>query len=165
MTQPAQKPGRSKQDYQTPEAFLRATRRLLGIADFDADLAANTYNAVVSRYYTITDNALVQPWALGVWWNWLNPPFGRLAPWVEKAYTEWRDHGARTAMLVPAGVGANWWRDWVHGKAAVRFLNGRLTFVGESGPYPKDCALLLYGAQPDYAIWTWPRDVVEEAVA
>jgi hypothetical protein len=89
-------------------------------------------------------------------WNWLNPPFSDLRTWVQKALEESRQ-GAHTAMLVPAGVGANWWRDWVHTKARVLLLNGRITFVGHNQPYPKDCALLLYEPNviPAYETWTW----------
>lgn len=98
-------------------------------------------------------------------WNWLNPPFGDLRPWVQKAYQESR-LGARTSMLVPAGVGSNWWRDWVHGKARVLLLNGRITFVGHKQPYPKDCALLLYEPNviPGYEVWAWPNETKRKDV-
>lgn len=152
---PAQRPHRSEQAVQTPANFLAAVRRLLKIEDFSVDLAASHDNAVVRRFFSERVNALIQPWNLGGW-NWLNPPFANLAPWVRKAWEE--SHlGACTAMLVPAGVGANWWRDWVHGRARVLLLNGRLTFVGHKQPYPKDCALLLYapGMLPGYETWSW----------
>lgn len=154
---PAQKPGRSKQDYGTPPAFLEAVKRRFGIAAFAIDLAASQENAVAPLFYTEAQNALVQPWRTkSRELAWLNPPFADLAPWVEKAWTESRT-AARIAMLVPAGVGANWWRDWVHQKAFVLLLNGRLKFVGELDYYPKDCCLLIYG--PDvaagYEMWSW----------
>jgi hypothetical protein len=59
---------------------------------------------------------------------------------------------------VTAGVGSNWWRDHVHDKARVLLLNGRITFVGETHGYPKDCCLLLYGpsVEPGYEVWSWP---------
>jgi hypothetical protein len=69
--------------------------------------------------------------------------------------------GAKTTMLVPAAVGANWWRDHVHEEASVLFLNGRLTFVGHTSPYPKDLALLLFATHTDhvapkwYEVWNW----------
>ena len=160
MTMPAQKPHRSKQDYQTPPEFLAAVRAKFGALEFD--LAASPENAACARFYTEADNSLVQTWPHSTgWaggWNWLNPPFADIAPWVKKASQE----GARTLVLIPASVGANWWRDWVHEKAVVYFLNGRIRFVGAKDLYPKDCALLQYGAygdEPDYSIWTWPKDV------
>lgn len=162
---PKQKPGRSKQNYGTPDVFIAAVKARLGIEDFDIDLAADSHNAKAPRFYTEADDAFTMPWNYNGGWNWLNPPFGRIGPWVQRAYEE-INNGVNTAVLVPAGVGANWWRDWVHGKANVLFLNGRLTFVGtpinpktgKQDPYPKDCALLLYSVaaiRGTYDIWAW----------
>lgn len=166
MTPPRQKPGRSKQDYGTPPEFLAAVKARLGIAEFAIDLAANEANACASVFYTEDMNALVQAWNCWAGWCWLNPPFAQINPWVKKAYRESRK-GARIAMLVPAGVGANWWKQWVHAKACVLLLNGRITFVGETMPYPKDCALLLYGPEvvAQYEIWTWPKQLRKSAAA
>lgn len=161
MTEPKQKPGRSKQDYGTPPEFLVAVKAKLGIADFDFDLAASHDNAVTDLYFIEHDNALTcESWKCGDGWNWLNPPYGDIEPWVAKAYREWFAHDAQTAMLIPAAVGTNWWREWVHRKCRVLLLNGRLTFVGHTAPFPKDCALLLYASTvpfvgPEYDVWTW----------
>lgn len=162
---PPQKPGRSRQDYATPPEFIEAVKRRLGIAEFAVDLAADRDNSVANEFYTYTLDALKRDWVFNGW-DWLNPPFARITPWTTKAFEESR-RGARIAMLVPAGVGANWWRDWVHGKAFVLLLNGRITFVGETMPYPKDCALLLYGPDiaPGYDVWTWPAKVEKRTAA
>lgn len=158
MVMPRQKRGRSKQDYQTPEDFLTAAKGLLGIEEFDWDLAASKHNTVRRvRYYDTNDDSLSMSWSVAQdppGWLWLNPPFANIRPWVEKAY----ESKAQIAMLVPASTGANWWRDWVHRKVYILLLNGRIKFVGQKDPYPKDCALLLYGGirrWPGYHIWTW----------
>lgn len=155
---PRQQPGTSKQDVRTPKVFLAAVKHRLGIDRFIVDLAASKSNTVAKKFYSERSNALVQPWVFDGW-NWLNPPFCDLKPWVQKAYEE-SGLGAHTAMLVPAGVGSNWWRDWVHSKARVLLLNGRITFVGHKQPYPKDCALLLYepNVVPAYECWTWMNE-------
>jgi hypothetical protein len=92
-------------------------------------------------------------------WAFCNPPYGDIRPWVEKAYTESQD-GAQIAMLVPASVGSNWWRDWVEDVAYTIFLNGRITFVGASAPYPKDCAILLYAKylHGGHVYWRWTAE-------
>lgn len=156
---PKQKPGKSKQDYQTPPEFLAAVRHLLGIDDFCIDLAASADNAVCGAYITEEQNALdpERYWSTtAAGWAWLNPPYANISHWVEKAWTESR-RGTQLAMLLPASVGANWWRDHVDGKAYVLMLNGRLTFVGETTPYPKDCALLLYAPflRGGGYVWDW----------
>lgn len=187
--QPLQKPGRSKQDYQTPEDFLAAVKHKLGIKKFVIDLAADESNTVADLWYDTAQNALVQPWWVGEGWNWLNPEFGDITPWVRKAYQSAHRQlnvqvmAAHTAVLIPAGVGSNWWRDWVHDKARVLLLNGRLCFirdwqttidpatlkVGKGPPrcytsaplYPKDCCLLLYSSreQPGYEVWEWRKEI------
>jgi len=154
---PRQKPGESDPDVGTDPKLLRAVRRLLGIRAFDCDLAASPQNAVAQKFYTKSDDALRQPWRVGSGWNWLNPPFDEIEPWVKRAYLQSSAaNSAQTAMLVPLGC-PDWWRFWVHHKARVMLLNGRLTFVGHSDPYPKDCAILLYGpyVKTSYEVWVW----------
>lgn len=156
---PKQKPGKSKQDYRTPVTFLDAVKRCLGIDAFDFDLCADDGNAVAPLYFTKEFSALDEPtWKMGDGWNWMNPEFSNIAPWVARAYREACDHGARTAVLIPASVGANWWRDYVDRRCEILLLNGRISFDG-TAPYPKDCALLLYHpiavSLPSYDVWTW----------
>ena len=144
----------SKQDYATPRAFLDLVRTLLGIDAFTVDLAATTDNAVCSRFISPEENALrYQVWPIPEGWGWLNPPFNDIAPWAERCARTARN-GGKIAFLVPAAVGANWFRDDVQGHALVYALNGRLSFDGKN-PYPKDCILCLYGAPPGFAVWNW----------
>lgn len=180
MPMPAQKPGRSKQNYATPSNFIEPVKKLLGITEFDCDLAAEPETAKAPVYITKEMDAFsFDSWKFGNGWNWLNPEFADIGPWVDRAFSMCKSEGAQTAVLIPAGVGSNWWRDWVHGKAYVLLLNGRLCFIENwattidpatekpgKGParfytspplYPKDCCLLLYS--PAYAagydVWTW----------
>lgn len=157
-TMPTQKPGRSKQDYGTPLEFIAAVEERLQDV-FVFDLAASRDNNIVYAYFTEKDDALAQDWhKASLWrgWLWLNPPYANIAPWVKKCWEE-SQKGAYIACLVPASVGANWWKDWVQHKAYVNYLNGRITFVGETTPYPKDCALLLYTpwGMSGGEVWTW----------
>lgn len=166
MTMPKQKPGRSEQVVCTPPEFLQAVRKRLHIEDFDWDLAADEANSVVhtigawKRHYNENDDSLVQSWQQGRGWNWCNPPYADIEPWVRKAWIE-ADKGAQTAMLVPASVGSNWWRDHVSTRAYINHLNGRLTFVGHKSPYPKDLALLLYTPWGFWGTetWNWRADI------
>jgi phage N-6-adenine-methyltransferase len=164
---PAQKPGRSKQDYCTPPEFLEALKDRLQIKRFWCDLAATKETAVAEWFYTEENDALQRCWnseecdffipkfSAGEW-AFCNPPFGNITPWVQKAMLE-AENGAHIAMLVPASVGSNWWADFVHDSAYTLFVRPRLTFVGAKDPYPKDIAVLLY--QPicfgGYELWKW----------
>lgn len=154
---PKQKPGKSKQDYGTPPDLLAAVKQRLCINEFVKDLAASPDNAVCPYYYTEEINSLSD----NIGWNhngwcWLNPPFAKIQPWVKKASEE-ATKGAHITMLVPASVGSVWWYTYVEPYAYVSFLSPRLTFVGETTPYPKDCALLLYTPWgfTGHEIWYW----------
>jgi len=158
---PPQKPGRSRQDYATPPAFVRAVEQMLGIEHFDVDLAASRENTVAPCYFTEADDALARDWikdslpASVPRFGWLNPPYSRIKPWVEKCDEE-AERGLRIAALLPAAVGASWCARHVHGKAFVLFLRPRLVFVGETAPYPKDLMLCLYdGPRVGHATWDW----------
>jgi phage N-6-adenine-methyltransferase len=172
MTEPKQKPGRSKQDYGTPPELLKAVKAKFGIDEFDCDLAASKGNAVCPHYLSAVDDALsgliwLRPRGEHIGVNWCNPPFSDIAPWVDMARVSTYEYGVKTLMLIPAAVGSNWWRDHVHGQCDVYFLNPRITFIGCKDPYPKDCALLFYhrDAGGGYDVWTWKPSRAVNAVA
>jgi phage N-6-adenine-methyltransferase len=153
VTVPVQKPGKSKQDYETPPEFVSAVEKLLGTY-FTMDLAADQANAKATRWYTKEDDALAHDWSWINGWCWLNPPFGRIAPWAKKCAEEGAK-GVKIALLVPAAVGSNWYRDYVRNHAYVFDLEGRISFDGVA-PYPKDCVLALYGTPfRGSAGWNW----------
>lgn len=186
MTMPAQKPGRSKQNYGTPQDFLAAARGRLGINAFSFDFACDLKNKKAKRGWTEKDNSLsksAEQWAEQCYsddlegdtgkWGWLNPPFADIEPWVIKCL-ETSIAGGRIVFLVPASVGSNWYRDYIHDQFGVQtlFLNGRLCFIENwrttinpatgkfytSEPlYPKDCILVLFGTNEAYNadVWTW----------
>ena len=160
---PVQKPGRSKQDYATPAVFLEAVKRRLGVVAFTFDFAADRSNTTAAAWWSVADDALEQTpeqWAARCrdGWGWLNPPYTRIEPWASRCAAT-KHHGGRIALLVPAAVGANWFRDHVHDQARVLLLNGRLGFLPDRPKelYPKDCVLVLYAPElePGYDVWTW----------
>lgn len=151
---PKQKPGQSKQDYGTPREFLDAVERRYGPIGFD--LAATTNNAVVGNFYTEEQNALIQSWQLSprVRVAWLNPPFANIDPWAERCASV-RRLPRWTLLLVPASIGTAWYRDHVLGKAVVDGIP-RLTFVGETTPYPKDLMICAFGyGASGNGYWDW----------
>lgn len=153
--------GKSRQDIATPKDFLAAFEREFGEIRFD--LAASKGNAVASEYFDEKADALAHDWdGLGQWWAWLNPPFRYIRPWAEKCAAT---KTLPIAMLVPAAVGSNWFREHVWPTATVVFLNGRLIFRGSTTPYPKDLMLCLYNYfdRPRTSIWEW-RNPNAEAV-
>lgn len=151
--------GHGKQDYMTPVNFMQAVGQHW-YCKFD--LAASTSN-ICSMYFDEEDNSLEQNWAAVTEENggylWLNPPFGNTKDWVKKCSEE-MERGAKIVSLLLASTGANWYRDYIHGKAMVYFLNGRVTFVGCKTPFPKDLMIVVWDKSINgTAWWDWRKDV------
>ncbi len=164
---PVQKPGRSRQDYETPSELIDAITRRFG-RSFAFDLAATPENAKAPRYLTPADDALVVDWSRDLAGDgsgfgpnfdaWLNPPYADIEPWAERCALfgpSFRNWGGRIFLLTPASPGAEWFAKHVFGKALVLALRPRLTFVGAKDPYPKDCFLSVYGVEPGFDLWRW----------
>lgn len=163
MREPRQQPYRSKQDYATPPVFIEAVKVRLGIEAFVFDFAADAINQKAPYWYSEADDALShtpQRWAdeCRRGWGWLNPPFTTIGPWARHCALT-KTYGGSIALLVPAAVGANWFREHVDGQALVLALNGRLAFMPDKPKwlYPKDCMLRLYSlsVQPGFEVWNW----------
>lgn len=127
---------------------------------FAWDLAAHADNAKCARFITRIENSLIQPWhqlAPGEW-LFLNPPFADIAPWAKKCSEEMQ-LGAKIALLVPASVDSNWFRDYVERFAERRYLNPRLKFVGHTQAYPKPMMVCLFapGQVRTARQWEWKK--------
>jgi phage N-6-adenine-methyltransferase len=111
-------------EWGTPQALFDTLNTEFAFA---TDVAAQAANAKCVRYFTPSQDGLAQPWE-GVCW--CNPPYGRtLGLWVAKAYTS-ALQGATVVCLVPVRTDTKWWQRYVTPAVEVRFLAGRLTFVG-----------------------------------
>lgn len=157
-----------KQDYRTPQDLRHAVEKRFG--GITIDLAAADGDEIVPlvRHFTPEEDALKQNWleAIHSGVAWLNPPFSSIAPFAELA-EKWcgdarRDGrvGAVICMLVLASVDAVWWDSFVRGAAIVYALAPRVTFHGETQPYPKACAICVYDPRhaPTSAtveLWRW----------
>lgn len=134
--------------------------KLFGILNFhfgfSIDLACTVDNQLCPRGITEAEDSLSQEWhKLGPGYMWLNPPFNDCRTWAAKCHEESKK-GARIVMLTPASVGSNWFRDHVYHVARVRFLTGRLKFVGHDKPFPKDCMISIYdGINFGIDVWNW----------
>lgn len=155
---PKQKPGQSKQDYETPPEFLAAVCHTFGFDRFDFDLAATAENTQAAQFFTPEMDSLWQVWNNLAGNLWLNPPYKNIAPWVEKARYTNTSISRRIFMLLPAGVGTNWYADHVYNHALVLAIRPRLIFVGETAPYPKDLILAIYGDWPGFHTWDWRKN-------
>jgi hypothetical protein len=159
MTEPPQRPGRSKQDFGTPQSFLDAAARRFGPLAWD--LAAHSENKKCPCYFGPGSPHHEDSLDPGCSWEmpgtlWLNPEFADIAPWAKKC----SEHRARTdwtLMLVPASVGSEWFKDHVQHKSVVLGLSPRMSFDGKN-PYPKDLMLCCFGfGLSGFDTWRWDR--------
>ena len=156
---PAQKPGRSKQDYGTPRIFLDAVERRFGGLDVDLACTADDTKALHGYYHPEFDS-LREHWAFDHLFGnlWLNPPFSNIGDWAKKCAEEAKGRHGFILLLTPASIGTDWFRDHVRGQAYVLGLSPRLTFEGCEDPYPKDLMLSVYGyGFSGFDTWRWDR--------
>lgn len=129
-------------EWYTPPWVFRRLDLLFALDPCAPPLPAADWVPAIKRY-TIADDGLSRPWGGRVW---LNPPYGKqTGAWVEKL----ADHGWGVA-LVFARTDVQWWHRAVRGRAALCFIERRLTFVagaGQSAPGNSGgpSVLLAYG--------------------
>jgi phage N-6-adenine-methyltransferase len=110
---------------------------------FDLDPAAELHTAKAPHFYTIEDDGLKCPWFGRVW---LNPPYSKPRPWLERAHRATSTREAEMVVaLLPASVDTGWFHDAVLPYAELRFIRGRVRFLGWEGtpiPSPKAPSLV-----------------------
>lgn len=135
----------NKGDWETPRELFD---QLNAEFKFSLDAAASRKNTKVVSYYTKEDNGLVQPWKGTVW---VNPPYGRgIDKWVEKAIASARA-GATVVMLMPARFDTRWGQALLNHADEVRYVAGRVTFVGAKDPAPFPSAIAILRPSPQWA--------------
>jgi phage N-6-adenine-methyltransferase len=103
---------------------------------FVADMAASDKNHLhPTTYFTRERSAFFENWSkidgvvpFGGSWVFINPPYSKVEPWLEKAVVEWR-RGVSILMLLKCPNGESYWQENVEGKASeFCFIRGRLKF-------------------------------------
>lgn len=57
-----------------------------------------------------------------------NPPYSKVALWIKKAHDEWKK-GKQVVMLINVITDTKAFHEYIYGKAELRFLKGRVSFV------------------------------------
>ena len=97
---------------------------------FDVDLACSIDNCKAETgFYSERFDALTQDWIKAGKRGFCNPPYSKIAPWLEKGYRESK-RGFTSVFLVPTPNGESYYSDHVFGKASeIIFIKGRIGFV------------------------------------
>lgn len=122
-------------DWATPQDFFD---KLNLEFHFTLDPCASAENAKCQKFYTKTENGLLQDW--GGETVFCNPPYGRqIAAWVGKCWEEAKKPNTKVVMLIPARTDTKYFHEYIYHKAAdIRFIQGRLKFgnAQNSAPFP-----------------------------
>jgi site-specific DNA-methyltransferase (adenine-specific) len=122
-------------DWATPQDFFD---KLNLEFHFTLDPCASAENAKCQKFYTKTENGLLQDW--GGETVFCNPPYGRqIAAWVGKCWEEAKKPNTKVVMLIPARTDTKYFHEYIYHKAAdIRFIKGRLKFgnAQNSAPFP-----------------------------
>jgi phage N-6-adenine-methyltransferase len=128
----------ASEEWPTPRRFFARLDRQY---HFTLDPCATPDNAVCALYFTKEQDGLAQDW--GSHRVFCNPPYGKqIGRWVRKCF-EASQAGARVVLFVPARTDTRWFHDWVHGKAKVTFVRGRVRFgnADTCAPFPSMLAI------------------------
>ena len=150
-TRPGAPVGWTTDDWATPPALVEGWAREFG-RPFDLDPCAADATAKADLYYTKEENGLAQPWSRGGGHIFVNPPYSDPEPWIRKAIAEWLEHDAVTRLLLPNCTDTSWFHDLVLPHGSVRFIRGRIGFLGYLGTpigSPRSGSILVSIGAPD----------------
>jgi site-specific DNA-methyltransferase (adenine-specific) len=151
-TLPAVVFSRLRDDWETPPDLFEPLQREF---DLRVDAAASRTNTKCPEYFGPGSesrlNALsAEPWPIDRYW--LNPPYSQTRAFMTKAAAA-AEAGSLVVALVAARTDVRWWHQhvWDASRGAlrshvqIRFLKGRVKFVGgqHSAPFPS--ALVIFG--------------------
>jgi len=128
-----------KNDWETPQDFFD---KLNEEFHFTLDACANEKNYKCNKYFTENENGLMQNWQGEV--VYCNPPYSAKEQdaWVKKCYEESRH--ATVVMLIPARTDTERFHKYILPYGEIRFLKGRLTFVGAKDPAPFPSMVVVF---------------------
>ena len=126
-----------RHDWQTPDDIFAPLHHEFA---FTVDVAATADNAMIPRFWTESDDGLAQPWdGERVW---CNPPYGNEQKGFVKKAAERR--AEVSVLLIPARTDTAIWHDYIFPLAEVRFLRGRVRFVGSKSSAPFPSAVVVF---------------------
>lgn len=128
-----------KNDWETPVDFFTELNKEF---NFTLDACANETNHKCERYYTEKENGLIKSWKGET--VWCNPPYSAKEQneWVKKCFEEGRY--ATVVMLLPARTDTERFHRYILPYAEIRFVRGRLKFVGAKDPAPFPSMVVIF---------------------
>lgn len=131
-----------KNNWETPQELFD---ELNAEYHFTVDVCASAENAKCSRYFSPWDDGLDQDW--GGETAWCNPPYSakRQDAFVRKCFAESEKPGTTVVALLPARTDTKRFHEYIYQHAEIRFIRGRITFVGAENPAPFPSMVVIWG--------------------
>jgi phage N-6-adenine-methyltransferase len=131
----------NKSDWETPERFFK---ELDGEFHFTLDPCCWPHTAKCEKFYTPKENGLEQDWQGET--VFCNPPYGRqITEWIIKCNKEGKKAGTTVVMLIPSRTCTQYFHRYIYHEATeIRFLKGRLRFVGAKYPAPFPSMVVVF---------------------
>jgi len=135
-----------RDDWETPQALFD---KLNAEFHFTLDAAASLHNAKCPAWYSEEHDALNRFWIDDAKSVWLNPPYSRYLQdkFIRKAYEESKK-GCTVVCLIPARTDKKVWHEVIFPHAEIRFLPGRIKFVGAKHSAPFPSAIIIFRPTP-----------------
>ncbi len=134
-------------EWATPADLVRSLETEFGA--FELDPCCREHTAKAPAFFTYRENGLAQRWHGRVW---LNPPYSKPAPWLLKAIQETTTSRATLVVaILPVRTDTRWFHDLVLGRCELRFIPGRVYWIGWQGTpigRPKDPSMLAIYRAP-----------------
>lgn len=125
------------EEWETPQILFDS---LNSIYHFTLDPCATDDNHKCDKYFTKSQNGLLQDW--GTETVFCNPPYGRgIIKWVEKCY----NHKGISVMLLPSRTDTKWFHEYCLPYGKIHFLKGRLKFGGSNNSAPFPSIIVIFG--------------------
>lgn len=125
-------------DWETPKDFFEKFNNEF---HFTLDVCATQANTKCKNFFSPEDDGLSKTWN-GICW--MNPPYGKeISKWVKKAYEESLS-GTTIVGLLPARTDTKWFHDYILEKAEIRFIKGRIKFVGSKNAAPFPSMIVIW---------------------
>lgn len=125
----------SKSDeWETPQDFYNELNKEFA---FTLDPCGTQENHKCKKFFTAEENGLLQDWG-GGHRVFCNPPYSKIAEWVEKAYRETRKDNTVVVLLIPSRTDTRYFQNYIYHRSEIRFVKGRLKFgqSKNSAPFP-----------------------------
>lgn len=130
-------------DWATPSDLFDKLDQEFG---FTLDVCATSENAKCRRFYSPQDDGLSlrSPWGPGEI-IWCNPPYGRgIGDWLARGYHASIELGSTCVFLLPARTDTKWFHEFKDKTAEIRFIKGRIKFVGAGSSAPFPSMILIF---------------------